>query len=178
MTVSLREARHSPADRAWIEQVYGEYLDDLSAGHTGVFPALTVTGQRTRDLLAPWYRDDSAAPFVILRAGQPAGFALVQGVPAHGGPAVGIRLTEFFIRKPLRGLGLGREAAVLLFNRYDGDWTVAAPAQQRTAVAFWRKVISRFTGGRFREQHDGGEVRYSFSARQAAPRSTTDAAPT
>lgn len=174
MTTSIRDARHSAEDRAWIERAYSDYLDDLVVGHTGVFPALTVTGQRARDLLAPWYRDDSSAPYVILRAGQPAGFALVQGVPARNRPVANLRLTEFFISKPLRGLGLGREAAALLFNRYEGDWVVAAPTQQRGAVAFWKKIISGFTHGRFRESLDSGEVRYSFTARRAPPRVLDD----
>lgn len=176
MPVSIRDAKSSPADRAWIERVYSEYLVDLADGRTGVFPALLVTGQRPRELLAPWYRDDNSAPFVIVRAGQAAGFALVQGVPARAAPVANIRLTEFFIQKPLRGLGIGREAATLLFNRYAGDWLVTTPTQQRGAVEFWKKVISRHTGGRFREQRDGGEVRYSFTTRRAA-QETVDGGP-
>lgn len=168
MSVSIRDAKSLPADRAWIERAYGEYLDDLAGGRTGVFPALLVTGQRARELLAPWYRDDHSAPFVILRAGQPAGFALVQGVPRHAAPAANIRLTEFFIQKPLRGLGVGREAATLLFDRYAGDWLVTVPTQQRGAAVFWKKVISRHTGGRFSEQREGGEVRYRFTTGRAA----------
>lgn len=169
MSVSIRDAKGSPADRAWIEHAYGEYLDDLAEGHTGVFPTLLVTGQRPSDLLAPWYRDDHAAPFVILRSGRHAGFALVQDVPGRARPASHIRLTEFFVQKPLRGLGIGREAATLLFNRFAGDWIVTAPVQQRGAVAFWKRVIAGHTGGRFREQRDGGEVRYSFTMRRAVP---------
>ncbi len=169
MSVSIRDAKHSPADRAWIERAYGDYLVDLADGRTGVFPALLVTGQRPGDLLAPWYRDDHATPFIILRSGQPAGFALVQDAPAHVAAAKNLRLTEFFVQEPWRGLGVGRAAATLLFNRFAGDWLVTTPVQQRGAVAFWRKVITGHTGGRFREQRDGGEVRYSFTARRPAP---------
>lgn len=174
MSVSIRDARHAPADRAWIEHAYGEYLADLADGRTGVFPALLVTGQRPRDLLAAWYRDDHSAPFIILRSGRPAGFALVQDVPLRARPATSIRLTEFFVQKMQRGLGVGREAATLLFNRYAGDWHVATPTQQRGAVAFWRKVISGHTGGRFREQRDGSEVRYSFTVRRTVPDAAHD----
>lgn len=174
MSVSIRDAKHSPADRAWIERAYGDYLVDLADGRTGVFPALLVTGQRPRDLLAPWYRDEHSAPYIILRAGQPAGFALVQDVPLRSVAAKNVRLTEFFVHKPLRGLGVGREAAALLFNRYAGDWLVSTPTQQRGAVAFWRKVIGGHTGGRFREQRDSGEVRYSFTINRPVPGSSRD----
>ena len=44
MPISIREAKASPQDREWIEQAYGEYLADLAADQTGVFPSLTVTG--------------------------------------------------------------------------------------------------------------------------------------
>lgn len=174
MSVSIRDARHAPADRAWIEHAYAEYLSDLADGRTGVFPALLVTGQRPRDLLAAWYRDDHSAPFVILRSGRPAGFALVQDVPVREPSTKGVRLTEFFVEKPQRGLGVGRAAATLLFDRYAGEWLVTAPAQHG-AAAFWRKVITAYTGGRFRERRDSGEVRYSFTARRAAPGVRRDA---
>lgn len=175
MSVSIRDARNSPADRAWIEHAYGEYLDDLADGTTGVFPALLVTGQRPVDLLAPWFRDNRSVPFVILRSGRHAGFALVQDVPVRAAPTGSIRLTEFFVQKPLRGLGIGREAAALLFNRYAGNWLVTTPTRYRGAVAFWKRVIRGCTGGRFREQRGSGEVRYSFTMRRAAadtPRDT------
>lgn len=169
MSVSIRDARHATADRAWIEHAYADYLADLADGRTGVFPALLVTGQRPRDLLAAWYRDGHSAPFVILRSGRPAGFALVQDLPARARPVKSIRLTEFFVQKQQRGLGVGREAATLLFNRFAGDWLVTTPTQQRGAIAFWHKVISGHTGGRFQEQRDSGEVRYSFTAQRAVP---------
>lgn len=168
MTVSIRDARQSPADRAWIERAYGDYLVDLADGRTGIFPALLVTGQRPADLLAPWYRDAHATPFVILRSGRPVGFALVQDTPARAAQDASNRLTEFYVQKPVRGLGIGREAAALLFNRYAGGWQVTAPTQQQGAVAFWRKVIRGYTAGRFREQRDSGEVSYSFTTRGTA----------
>ena len=50
MPITIREARVAKADRAWIEDTYGEYLADLSADTTGVFPSLTVTGQSVTDV--------------------------------------------------------------------------------------------------------------------------------
>ncbi len=50
MPVSIRDAQHSPADRAWIQSQYGEYLEDLSrlSMNTGVFPAAGEYGERLR----------------------------------------------------------------------------------------------------------------------------------
>ena len=95
MAVSIRNARNSGEDRRWIERAYREYLDDLAVGGTGVFPALLVTGQASDDLLGPWFHDERSMPFVILRAGEPAGFALVQRTsPVREGPQ-GIRVCDY-----------------------------------------------------------------------------------
>jgi len=163
MSVSIRDARNSREDRAWIERAYREYLDDLAAGGTGVFPALTVTGQGTNDLLGPWFRDERSTPFVILRGSQPVGFALVQQTtPVASGPAAGFRLTEFFIQDGSRGLGLGRAAATLLFDRFNGEWLVTETTRHHGAVAFWRRVIAGYTRGRYRERLANGEVQHRF----------------
>jgi len=163
MTVSIRDARRLPEDRDWIERAYGDYLEDLAAGSTGVFPALTVTGQGTEDLLAPWFRDERTTPLVILQDGRMAGFAVVQRItPGQAGPQSVHKLTEFFIRKESRRLGLGRAAAALIFDRFEGEWLVTETTRHRDAVAFWRKVIARYTRGRYRERAAGAEVQHSF----------------
>jgi len=170
MTASIRDARESPPDRQWIERAYRDYLEDLSAGKTGVFPALTVTGQGTDELILPWFRDDRATPFVILNDGRPAGFALVERM-AGAGPArvQRFRLTEFFIQRPHRRRGLGRATAQLLFDRFPGEWTVAEPARHAGSVAFWRKVIAGYTAGRYRERLANGEVVHSFTTTVRTP---------
>jgi hypothetical protein len=38
--VTLRDARDSEDDRKWIRAVYRDYLSELSAGKSGIFPAL------------------------------------------------------------------------------------------------------------------------------------------
>ena len=152
-----------------MERAYRAYLDDLVEGGTGVFPALDVTGQQTSDLLDSWFRDERSMPFVILRDGSQAGFALVQRTsPSGAGPGPAFRLIEFFVDKEFRRRGLGREAALLLFSRFEGDWLVTESTRDRGAVAFWRRVIAGYTRGHFREHFAGSEVRHTFnSARRA-----------
>lgn len=163
MSVSIRDARELREDRDWIERAYREYLVDLAAGATGVFPALTVTGQDTGELLAPWFRDERTTPLLILHEGRPAGFAVVQRTtPLRSAPGAGYKLTEFFIQRASRGIGVGRAAATLIFDRFDGQWLVTESTRHRDAVAFWRKVIAGYTRGRFAERLADGEVRHSF----------------
>jgi len=169
MAVSVRDARRSGEDRKWIERAYHLYLDDLGSGGTGVFPALTVTGQGPQDLLDSWFRDPRATPLVLLREGQPAGFALVQqtSTPASG-PLASFRLTEFYVSRPMRRLGVGREAARLLFNRFQGQWLVPQSTRDRQALEFWRRVIRDYTRGRYRERLAGGELQHTFTSRSEA----------
>jgi predicted acetyltransferase len=165
MVVSLRDARQSHEDRQWIERAYREYLDDLGAGGTGVFPALAVTGQDPQELLGSWFRDQRSTPFVILRGGERAGFALVQQTSVPGsGPLATFRLTEFFISRPMRRLGVGGEAARLLFDRFQGQWLVPESTRHRQAVEFWRRVIRDYTRGRYRERLAGDEVQQTFTS--------------
>lgn len=163
MSVSIRDARRLHGDREWIERAYRDYLEDLAAGSTGVFPALTVTGQATEELLAPWFRDDRTTPLVILHDGRAAGFALVQRTsPSASGRDASFRLTEFFIHRDHRRRGVGRAAAGLIFDRFEGEWLVTESTRHAGAIAFWRRVIAGYTRGRYRERMEDGDVRHGF----------------
>jgi len=173
MSISIREARASQADRDWIEQVYGEYLADLAADQTGVFPSLTVTGQSVAELVQGWFRDDHSMAFVILREDQPAGFALIQReVVTVGDRARHYSLSEFFIRQPFRRRGVGRQAALLLFARFAGEWTISEQARNAGAIRFWRRVVAEYTKGVFRERRTHGEVAHQFSNARAVEATT------
>ena len=73
-------AKRAPrkSDRDWIEETYGEYLADLTADTTGVFPSLTVTGQSVAEIIQGWFHDDRCTAFIVLREQEPVGFAVVQ----------------------------------------------------------------------------------------------------
>jgi len=165
MPITIREARASKADRDWIEETYGEYLADLTVDTTGVFPSLTTTGQSVTEIIQGWFHDDRATAFVVLREQEQVGFAVVQrGLANADDPKRHYRLSEFFIRKPFRSRGVGRGAAMLLFARYAGEWTIPEQSRNPGAIRFWRRVVSEFTNGRFREQRGQGEVAHQFTS--------------
>jgi predicted acetyltransferase len=158
VSVTLRDARSSPEDRAWIREVYRDYLSELSVAKSGLFPALGEWDARESEFLAGWFADHASQPFVILDSGGRVGFALVtrpSGGTRH-------RLSEFFIVAAARRRGLGRAAAQLLFSRYGGEWEIVEDEQNRAALGFWRNVIGSLTQGRYRESRSGGEVRHLF----------------
>lgn len=171
MTVSLRDARLSTDDRRWIQSVYPEYLDELSAvshSGTGVFPVYGEHGARSDELLARWFRDDRSHPLLILDTGRPAGFALVaRPLVAPKPPAPELRMAEFFVRKTFRRRGIGRAAAALIFSRFAGRWEVSEAIANAEAVNFWRRVIMNYTRGRYDERVADGEVRQKFTSSNA-----------
>ena len=162
MSVSIRDARSSTADREWIRAMYRDYLVELSASKTGLFPALGEWDDRENEFLAGWFSDPGAHPFVILNGGHRAGFALVSKPPVMPRTSVQYRMAEFFVVGNARRRGVGASAAWLLFNRFAGDWEVLEDEQNRPALQFWRRVIARMTNGRYSENRTSGEVRHRF----------------
>ena len=172
MPITIREARSSKADRDWIEETYGEYLADLTADTTGVYPSLTVTGQSVTEIIQGWFHDDRCTAFMVLREQEPVGFAVVQrSLSSSEDPKRNYRLTEFFIRKPFRSKGVGRGAAMLIFARYAGEWTVAEQSRNPGAIRFWRRVVSEFTNGKFQREARAGRDRAPVHERGAGARS-------
>jgi predicted acetyltransferase len=158
VSVTLRDARSSGEDREWIRAIYREYLSELSVSKSGLFPALGEWDARESEFLAGWFSDHASRPFVILNHGARVGFALV----TRSTDGTTHRLSEFFIASAARRRGIGRGAALLLFNRFGGAWEIVEDEQNRAALAFWRSVIGTLTGGRYRETRSAGEVRHAF----------------
>ena len=89
--------------------------------------------------------------FLVRVDGRLAGFAIVAtGSRLSGDP--GVRdVAEFFVARMHRGRRVGEDAARTLFDRFGGRWEVRQQVRNAAASAFWRKVIDRYTGGRFEE---------------------------
>lgn len=165
MSVSVRDAHRSMGDRQWIESVYRDYLDDLAPLNTGIFPVLGEIGHREPDQLARWFADPGAHPLVILKEEQPVGFAMVargaSGVPQ---PQIDYRMAEFFVARSFRRRGIGESAVRLIFDRFAGRWEITEYQRNPGAVSFWRRVVLRYTGGRYQERTANGEVRQVFDS--------------
>jgi predicted acetyltransferase len=161
--VSIRDALNSPRDRQWIQVQYPEYLEDLSQSsmNTGVFPA---TREVQTELIARWFADDSSYPLIILKNEQPAGFALVSRPPRNRREHVDFRMAEFFIAVKSRRLGVGSDAAQLIFDRFAGSWEITEFLYNKVAVSFWRSILLEYTGGKFQEKVMHGEVHQMFTS--------------
>lgn len=92
-------------------------------------------------------------PFLVRLDSQLAGFALVARYNYLTGQKDAWVLAEFFIMRKYRRQGVGEYVARYIFSQFPGEWQVAQIPENMPATAFWRKVISRYTHGRFTE-HD------------------------
>ena len=164
MLVSLRDCKHLPKDRQWIESIYDEYLEDLSQLNTGLFPVMVEDSSRNNEIFANWFSNELSHPLVILKGTEAVGFALVTRprFSGAGEKPADFLLSEFFIRRKHRRVGIGREAATLIFNRFSGDWEIIEYDRNPTAIAFWRGVLNTYASGRVQERVRNGEVRQRF----------------
>ena len=147
MTVTLRDARDSADDRAWIRAAYRDYLSELSASRSGIFPGLRRVAARDDEFLAGWFHDSAAHPFVILADGARAGFASVARRPAWPRGGADFRMAEFFVAPAARRRGVGAMQRRCCSAASSGEWEVLEDEGNRAALAFWRRVIGRADRG-------------------------------
>ncbi len=172
MLISIRDCRHSKKDRQWIQSVYGQYLESLSDLNTGLFAVLGADSAREQEIFANWFTNDHSHPLIILKGADPVGFALVTRprIPAAGEPVAEYRMSEFFILQQHRRVGMGRDAATLIFDRFAGNWEIVEYLRNPGAVAFWRRVVAAYSTGSFTERSRHGEVHQRFKSRSSAVR--------
>jgi predicted acetyltransferase len=165
LTVTIRDARNSLADHGWIETVYRDYLADLFAVsmNTGAFPVHGEFATRELELPSQWLSDDRSHPLVILQDQRRVGFAVVSlSELAAERARFDFRMTEFYVVTAARRHRVGQHAVNLIFNRFAGRWEINEFMSNTVAVAFWRRVVSEYTRGVYRERIANGEVQQQF----------------
>jgi len=100
-----------------------------------------------------YWVEPERSPFLVRVDGNLAGFVLV----ARYNYLTGIKdtwvMAEFFIMRKYRHQGMGEYVARYIFNQFPGAWQVGQIAENSSAIAFWRKVITRYTHGNFQEHN-------------------------
>jgi predicted acetyltransferase len=148
LDVNVQVAAAGPGEQARIAALFELYVYDLSevlgidVGGGGRF--------RTPSLDAYW-TDPRCHAFLIRVDERLAGFALVQERSRLTGDEAVCDVAEFFVMRRYRRHGIGERVAGWLFDRFRGPWEVRQKAENHAAIAFWRRAIGRYTGGRFEE---------------------------
>jgi predicted acetyltransferase len=117
------------------------------------------------DYFDHYWTEEKRMPFLVRVDGKLAGFVLVKKEVKNDSSPY-FFMAEFFIMKKYRGQGIGQTVAFYFFDHFPGEWQVSEVARNLPAQAFWRKVIGRYTGGKFMEEvMEDGDVLQVFNSR-------------
>ena len=97
-----------------------------------------------------YWSDARYHPFLIRVDGHLAGFSVVDARSRLTDEPLW-DMSQFFVLRAHRAAGVGARAAAATFDALRGRWEVREVARNTAAQAFWRKVVGRYTGGRFTE---------------------------
>jgi predicted acetyltransferase len=102
-----------------------------------------------------WDNQSEKFPYFINEGDILLGFVLVRRITE--GDKSYFSMAEFFIMRKYRRKGIGRSIAEQVFQLHKGRWEIYQKESNKPAQAFWRNVISKCTGGRFKERTDNGK---------------------
>lgn len=96
-----------------------------------------------------YWTEEKRYAFFIQVDGKIAGFAMVNDYPEVNEP-VDYVMAEFFVMFKYRRSGVGRAAAVALFDRFKGRWQLMRHPANLASVRFWDSVVADYTNGHYR----------------------------
>jgi predicted acetyltransferase len=105
--------------------------------------------------LNDYWTEDNHFPYLIKLNGIYVGFVLVKLIKTETKSYFSI--SEFFIMKKYRRIGIGKSVAKDIFRLHKGNWEVFQMEKNEPAQLFWRNVIMEYTGGEFTERIEEGK---------------------
>ena len=106
------------------------------------------------EYLDHYWTEADRYPFFIRVDGRLAGFVLINNFCALLQAPAARSVAEFFVMRKYRRQGVGRRAALQVFDRFPGQWEVRQQKGNYPSYVFWEKVIGEYTAG----QYDKGGV--------------------
>jgi len=151
--VSLQRA--TPDMAPMLSNLLELYVHDLSE----IFPvALGPEGRFGYEKLPLYWAEPAVRHAFLIRQGRHvAGFAFAtRGSPATDDPE-DLDVAEFFVLRGYRRSGVGRQAAMALWDSMPGHWVVRVAEANRAGLPFWSEVIRSYTSGDFVESARPGD---------------------
>ena len=146
-SVSLQRA--TPDMAPMLSSLLELYVHDLSE----IFPVeLGPEGRFGYEKLPLYWAEPAVRHAFLIKEGrQVAGFAFAtRGSPASEDPE-DLDVAEFFVLRRYRRSGIGRRAAMALWDIVPGHWVVRVSEANRAGLSFWSEVIRAYTSGDFVE---------------------------
>lgn len=88
--------------------------------------------------------------FLIKVKDELAGFILLNKTGIQ--PNIDWNMAEFFIVAKFQRRGIGQSITRELWKTHAGCWEISITPENKPALAFWRKAMSAFTNGNFKEE--------------------------
>jgi predicted acetyltransferase len=155
-----RVERLRSSEQELLRRLYDAYLEEitgLGASYRrrpdGAWEYRPPGGSWGPDHLPYWLSDGTEHRVLLFRTGRRVvGFAMVGLRPAAWlSPGIDACVAEFYVVPAARRRGVGEAAARRILRRWSGRWEISEVPGNLPAIAFWRKIVGRHTGGRFEE---------------------------
>lgn len=98
----------------------------------------------------PYFQDPTRKAYLIKVKDELAGFVLLNC--ATTSPDTEWNMGEFFILAKFQRKGIGKKVANRIWEIHPGLWEVSILPENKRALAFWRKIISDLTDGKYSEE--------------------------
>lgn len=95
-----------------------------------------------------WTEENRWAYFIVVD-GVLAGFVMVNDYPEVD-EDTDYSLAEFFVMYKYRRCGIGKYAAMKIFDMFHGKWQIKRHPKNIGSVLFWNNVVSEYTKGNYR----------------------------
>lgn len=146
MKITLSKATQE--DKNTIQNLGRFYVYEMSR-YCGFLPGWEVPSNglfECIDLSSYCEKPDRQA-FLVKVDEELAGFVLINKVGSTSD--VNWNIGEFFIVSKFQGKGVGSHVAVLVFNQFPGVWETSQIPENKAAIEFWDRVVSRYSHGQF-----------------------------
>jgi len=74
----------------------------------------------------------------------------------------GFAVAEFYIQESHERKGYGRKLAEHVFTQHTGNWEVAVSLKNKSALVFWKQVVSSYTDDKFIKKRKDSFRGYGF----------------
>jgi len=146
---AVRLERATRCDAPLLSNLLELYMHDMSE----IFPVEPgVDGRFGYGHLPLYWEEPRTRHAFLIRCGASiAGFVFATvGSPASEEPT-DLDIAEFFVLRRHRRSGVGRQAAIALWDCLPGQWVVRVAEANRAGLPFWHEVVLEYTGGVFVE---------------------------
>ena len=118
------------------EDGYGDVNDDGAYGYR---------------YLDHYWTEEGRYAYFIKVSGKLAGFVMIRQVASAIEGSTECSIAEFFIMRSYQRRGIGQKAALEMFNRFKGRWSISWLKNNAAAEQFWTKCIRQFSNERCSE---------------------------